>query len=578
MTNIVALGSNTGNWKESLTFAKNWETISILPEEVTKIDGVVVTSDNNDNANLFFLSSEGKLYQTNPYQFQPKLKAIENIPPIKKICSGYYHFFAISDEEDQKVYGWGENTDYQLGLQISKTYSKLTVIESLKKIKIHEIYPSGNCSFFLNKETNDLYGCGSNESGELGINGSHYIHNIRKLHKQVTKVFTGKSDHSFIIKKDGELYGFGLNINGQLGNGTNRRTQKIPTKIQLEFQVEEISQIIIDSNYSLILTTDGRVYVTGQKRYTGFGSDLTKFQQYSQFKNNSKVIKNISSASQFISFLTEDNEIWVGGSFGTKYKNNSLRKLIDVDEKYSSFNTLKCLDNNVIFFLKLEQQISYLSQDLENLLENGYLSYSEIKNIKVHKLLIEIRIGKSFEKVKKYLEENYNQKEIENVLKWIYCDKIINSKRTKEILKHFGIENPKKTKSLKNDLKKLLNDEITSDFTLRVNNEEDEDEEDIEEEEFHVHKFILAARSGLFCDMFQNLDQNLKKVKDYSNKSIETIELLISFLYTDEIPITADHDQEFIKEEFKDIVEYYQLNPKIPILDIFDKFSKNSIN
>ncbi|KAJ6230969.1 hypothetical protein M0813_06270 [Anaeramoeba flamelloides] len=149
---------------------------------------------------------------------------------------------------------------------------------------------------------------------------------------------------------------------------------------------------------------------------------------------------------------------------------------------------------------------------------------------------------------------------------------MINSKRTNEILNHFGIQNAQKTKLLTNDLKQLLFDEQTSDFKLVINNEEEDEEE--EEEELYIHKFILAARSGLFLNMFQNLEENFQKVKDYSGKSLETIELLISFLYTDELPITADTDQEFIKEEFEDIVEYYQLNPTIPMMDIFEKYSK----
>ncbi|KAJ3449098.1 hypothetical protein M0812_05242 [Anaeramoeba flamelloides] len=145
---------------------------------------------------------------------------------------------------------------------------------------------------------------------------------------------------------------------------------------------------------------------------------------------------------------------------------------------------------------------------------------------------------------------------------------MINFKRTNEILNHFGIQDAQKTKLLTNDLKQLLFDEQTSDFKLVVKNEEDD------EEELYIHKFILAARSGLFLNMFQNIEENLQKVKDYSGKSLETIELLISFLYTDELPITADTDQEFIKEEFEDIVDYYQLNPTIPMMDIFEKYSK----
>ncbi|KAJ3433980.1 speckle-type poz protein [Anaeramoeba flamelloides] len=194
-------------------------------------------------------------------------------------------------------------------------------------------------------------------------------------------------------------------------------------------------------------------------------------------------------------------------------ENSRLLTKITTTNEISSFETLMCCARAVVFLLNLERD--YLSQDLGNLLEKGSLSDCKIQNIPVHKILIETRLGKDF------------------------------------------VQNPL-----------ILN------LLLKNDEEEEEEEEEEEDEKLPVHKFLLAARSGLFLDLFQNLDQNLNNVQDYSGKSLETLELLISFLYTDEIPITADTDQEFIKEEFEDIVDYYQLNPKIPLLDIFEKCSK----
>ncbi|KAJ6230139.1 hypothetical protein M0813_07128 [Anaeramoeba flamelloides] len=360
--------------------------------------------------------------------------------------------------------------------------------------------------------------------------------------------------------------------NRELGLGHKKNALK-PTQIKLEFPVEDISKIRLGLQLTSILTNDGKLYVTGNTLITGFGSDLTEFKQYPQFKNNNTIIKEIGSGYNLFTILTQDNEIWVQGKFNSLDNEDSfvIRKIqtgTNLTNDLSSYNQIKCCDRNLIF---LFESNSYLSQDLEKLLKNGYISDCNIQNIPVHKILIETRIGKTFDLIKKYLESNCKLNEIQDLLKWIYCDQMINFKRTNEILNHFGIQNAQKTKLLKNDLKQLLFDEQTSDFKLVVKNEEDEEEE---EEELYIHKFILAARSGLFLNMFENLDQNLQKVKDYSEKSLETIELLISFLYTDELAITADTDQEFIKEEFEDIVEYYQLNPRIPMMDIFEKSSK----
>ncbi|KAJ6254279.1 speckle-type poz protein [Anaeramoeba flamelloides] len=500
MSNIKSLGDINGETKQSDKF-ETLDPIKTFPEEVTKIVDVVV--DNKDN--IVFLSSEGKLYQSTPGKFHEKLKAFENLPPMKSISSGICHFLALSNEEKPRVYGWGENREErQLGLRKNYTnfIRKPILLEPLKKENIDQI-------------------C----------------------------------------------------CNGELGLGIKNNTWK-PMQIKLEFPVEDISKIKLKNRFTSILTNDGKLYVTGSKILTGFGSDLTEFKQYPQFKNNNTIIKDIGCGYELFAILTQDNEIWVQGCFDGINSNNSLliRKIqtgTNLTNDLSTYNQIKCCDQDLMFFLKSN---SYLSQDLENLLKNGYFSDCEIQNIPVHKILIETRIGKTFDLIKKYLESNCKLNEIQDLLKWIYCDQMINFKRTNEILNHFGIQNAQKTKLLTNDLKQLLFDEQTSDFKLVVKNEEEDDDD--EEEELYIHKFILAARSGLFLNMFQNIEENLQKVKDYSGKSLETIELLISFLYTDELPITADHDQEFIKEEFEDIVEYYQLNPTIPMMNIFEKYSQ----
>ncbi|KAJ6230569.1 btk-binding protein-related [Anaeramoeba flamelloides] len=570
MSNIKSLGDIDGKTKQTKKF-KTLETIKTFPEEVAKIVDVAANSFNE----IVFLSSEGKLYQLRAGKYHEKLKAFENLPPIKSIASGNFHFLSLSNEEKPRVYGWGQNAGKQLGFNSYNDVQKPTLIESLKKENIDQIFCIGYCSFFLNKTTNILFGCGKASSGNLGkpeIKGDFAM--IQKLHENVANVFGGHSNHTLITKTDGKLYGFGLNIFGELGLGHQNTTFK-PTRIKLRISVEEISKIRLGYGLSSILKNDGKLYVTGTNSITGFGKDLTKFKQYPQFQKNNTIIKDIDCGYNLFVILTQDNEIWVQGSFGGFNSNYTsvIRKIQtgnNLTTELSTYNQIKCCDRDLMFFFKSN---SYLTQDLEKLLKNGYFSDCNIQNIPVHKILIETRIGKSFDLIKKYLESNCKLNEIQDLLKWIYCDEMINFKRTNEILNHFGIQNAQKTKLLKSDLKQLLFDEQTSDFKLVVKNEEDEEDEE-EEEELYIHKFILAARSGLFLNMFQNLEENLQKVKDYSGKSLETIELLITFLYTDELPITADTDQEFIKEEFEDIVEYYQLNPIIPMMDIFEKCSK----
>ncbi|KAJ3449087.1 hypothetical protein M0812_05231 [Anaeramoeba flamelloides] len=452
---LIGLGDLNSKTKQSNKF-ETLGPIKTFPEEVTKIVDVVV----DDSNTIVFLSSEGKLYQTTAKNYHEKLKVFENLPPMKSIASGYYHFLALSNEEKPKVYGWGESRDKQLGLN-ANYFGKPNLIKALKEENIDQI-----C-------------CIENTNGKLGkpeIKEDNV--EIQKLHENVANVFGGPSDHTLITKTDGKLYAFGGNIYvGELGLG-HTNNALIPTQIKLEFPVEEISKIRIAYRLTSILTNDGKLYVTGSNLLTGFGSDLTEFKQYPQFENNNTIIKDIDCGYYLFAILTQDNEIWVQGKFNDIKSNNTsvIRKIqtgTNLNNDLSTYNQIKCCDQNLIFFFESN---SYLSQDLKKLLKNGYFSDCDIQDIPVHKILIETRIGKTFDLIKKYLESNCKLNEIQDLLKWIYCDEMINFKRTNEILNHFGIQNAQKTKLLTNDLKQLLFDEQTSDFKLVVKNEDEEDE------------------------------------------------------------------------------------------------------
>ncbi|KAJ6239498.1 hypothetical protein M0813_25107 [Anaeramoeba flamelloides] len=108
MSNIKTLGNINGKNKRIF---ETLDPIKTFPEEVTKIDDVV----SNYDMTIVFLSSEGKLYQSTAEQYQEKLKAFENLPPMKSIASGYHHFLALSNEEKPKVYAWGQNGNKELG-------------------------------------------------------------------------------------------------------------------------------------------------------------------------------------------------------------------------------------------------------------------------------------------------------------------------------------------------------------------------------------------------------------------------------------------------------------------------------
>ncbi|KAJ5079420.1 speckle-type poz protein [Anaeramoeba ignava] len=132
-----------------------------------------------------------------------------------------------------------------------------------------------------------------------------------------------------------------------------------------------------------------------------------------------------------------------------------------------------------------------------------------------------------------------------------------------EFFKEIGFDskwiNEKKgRKGILRDLQQLYQQETTKDFTIIC-----------EEKEIKVHKLILIMRSELFKGMFQlNVQDSSNQVHDYSQKSFQTINQLIYFLYHDKFSETQLRKE--IKGELKDAKDYYQLNPH-SIIDLILK-------
>ncbi|KAJ5080067.1 speckle-type poz protein [Anaeramoeba ignava] len=146
----------------------------------------------------------------------------------------------------------------------------------------------------------------------------------------------------------------------------------------------------------------------------------------------------------------------------------------------------------------------------------------------------------------------------------------------KDIFEQIGIESnwietKKGRKGIIKDLSKLYQQNETKDFKIIIE----------EKKEIKVHKLILILRSELFKGMFQlNVQDQSNQVHDYSRKSFEAINQFIYFLYHDEFEEETKITKENL-EEYVDIKDYYQLNPKSLIGELlldFDYFKNIFFN
>ena len=99
---------------------------------------------------------------------------------------------------------------------------------------------TGYSHSLLLRKNGELFVCGSNNYGELGI-GKDKKEETKfiLLTTEVENIFCG-ANHSFIYKKNKELLSFGNNYNGQLGIG-NKENQYEPFLLFKEIEIKTIS-------------------------------------------------------------------------------------------------------------------------------------------------------------------------------------------------------------------------------------------------------------------------------------------------------------------------------------------------
>ncbi|KAJ6227360.1 hypothetical protein M0813_09941 [Anaeramoeba flamelloides] len=496
----------------------------------------------------------------------------DNEDPITQLSCGYGHSFILT--ESGRVFCFGNSSFYQLGNQTFQRKPILNRALEAIKSKIIQISSGEFYSIFL-CENGDLYGVGDNKSFQIDPNPKTINKKVDTTWKSLVKepqlisqdvimINEGLSTrHLFYITSNGTIWCSGSNKFGQCGIGSQE--EKIRHHTIGNFDHNQIKQITCGFESSFVLLNNSDLYSCGNNERNGHSKPILVFTKLDYFNNIA--IEKISTGSRHTLVLSQEGEVY---AFGQKYNGLTFgptpHKIKIPDYDYSNpISISACVYNAVIYTV----QMSTLGTDFKNFYKSHEFTDVEINGIKLHKLFIELRLGCKIEKIQEILKE-FSQEDTDNFFLWVYSGFSSNSNNLRSICGKFGIDDLKE-KQLKKNLLQLYKDEDSKDFFIQIKEEmddenedfnegEDEDEDEEEFEEIPVHRFILLARSGLFREMFRNVKTPTNKVKDYSQKTLESLEILFEYFYTDVIKLTADHDPQLIYEELQDAIEYYQLH------------------
>ncbi|KAJ3437308.1 btk-binding protein-related [Anaeramoeba flamelloides] len=576
-----------------------WTEVNLKKTETIK---KIVVAGEGKNFLVWKKPNKLEFYQKGKKRREYQLPKNER---IKDIDSSLLTYQILT--ESGKIWSLADRDDYHevpLRNANKSTFEKIRPITFFEKKKLFVNSLAmcfGSVYYLCNGDR--LYASGLNTQGMLGIGKKSISGELMPIYVQdkVLKIFGAgvyAQNFFFITSQPDLLYGCGKNEFGELGVGLTG-DQSSPTVVK-KFQGSEILTVSSGIDHSVLITNKGQTYSCGNEQINGHGVQKNIFTLIPQLKEK-KAVQLETGASQTL-ILTDKNELYAWGFANTflyptktyNHNTNNIPTKISLPGFFTKYLGSKDMiriacgayDNFLYLGFK-----STLLQDLALLFESKKFCDCEIgasgNKIPAHKTLIECRTKLTIEQIQKKLfgEKSINKEQTLIFLKWVYYDEI--SEKDKEKLEQtFNslqlTPPPSVDKTLEKDIAQLYKDDDSKDFKIlvKIDDDENEDEENEDEEgnyeEIAVHKFILLARSGLFREMFGTVNEkeNTNKVKDYSQKTIESLEILIKYFYTNTIELTADEDPELMVDELSDAVEYYQLNDQCNFVSELNKIKK----
>lgn len=196
---------------------------------------------------------------------------------IDKIYSSQYSTHIVT--QDNKIFSCGANYNGQLGIGNDEEKNILTQTDTsiLNNNQIIK-FSTGVGFFFVLTSNNQIYACGSNNMGQLGIMNNISANKLTQvsLHNFYSNTYPIDVNcggfFSVVLSNDYNIYCCGFNNFGQLGIGN---TDNKNTLIRVNITNFIPKQISCGYLYTCILSNNNELYFCGHNQYGQFGNDAT---------------------------------------------------------------------------------------------------------------------------------------------------------------------------------------------------------------------------------------------------------------------------------------------------------------
>ena len=234
-----------------------------------------------------------------------------NMIGVKQIACNQYASYVLKN--DGTIWGCGNNSQGQLDQGVvnsSQDKDVFTLMPTLNDVK--EIYTGANNVFAL-KNDGTLWGCGDNFYAQLGIGTtSSSVPNFVQIPITNVKKVAAGHYHTVVLKNDGTVWGCGYSNYGQLG--TSDKEEKLEF---FQLGVTDAKDIICGGFHTLILKNNGELWGAGHNTWGDIGiSDRANKTEFTQIPLDNLTIKQVVCGMYHSMILTTNGEIYVTGNNG----------------------------------------------------------------------------------------------------------------------------------------------------------------------------------------------------------------------------------------------------------------------
>jgi alpha-tubulin suppressor-like RCC1 family protein len=258
---------------------------NISSQEIKKYDSVEIMMSNDDNlkdlSRRLGLNSVDKTRIVRILNYLNKLTISINlfnelpdelIVNILLMTDDFYKFCSLSNKfnsvcNNEFVPYLRHKLKHNTGLNTDKyNREQLFYLSQQQKHRYKtRIAPSGGYTLLISG--GKVYACGIDSNGALGLGDILQMDTPTKIPnlQNIVEVSVG-FNHSLALTNDGRVYAFGKNDKGQLGINSKEDNIFEPTLIP---GLNNVISVLASKNYSFVLTSEGDVYVFGEKTVKG---------------------------------------------------------------------------------------------------------------------------------------------------------------------------------------------------------------------------------------------------------------------------------------------------------------------